>query len=80
LTLQLSYSVLRKRYGRTSERFERVVGYIGELWGTKKDLGEHCICHGFVMSELILDCLVNSCKPAFGSSISEILSLPSVLL
>jgi hypothetical protein len=32
------------------------------------------------MSELALDCLANSCKNAFGSSIDEILNLFSVLL
>jgi hypothetical protein len=32
------------------------------------------------MSELVLDCFVNSCKIAFGSSIDEILNLSSILL
>jgi hypothetical protein len=33
-----------------------------------------------IMLKLNLDCLVNSCETAFGSSIDEILNLPSVLL
>jgi hypothetical protein len=53
---------------------------LGNFGGTKRDLGKHCICHGSVMSKLALDCLVNSCKIAFGSFIDEILSLSLILL
>jgi hypothetical protein len=72
------FYVSRERYERASGRSRGVVGYIGELGGTKRYLGEHC--YGSIMLELALDCLANSCKIAFGSSIEEILSLPSILL
>jgi hypothetical protein len=74
------FYVSRKRYGRASGRFKGAIGYIGELWGNQEDLDEHCIYYGSIISELALDCLANSCKIAFGSSIDEILSLSSVLL
>ena len=35
--------------------------------GTKKYLGKYCICHGFVMSELILDLFQNYYQIAFCS-------------
>jgi hypothetical protein len=67
----------RKRYGRASGRFGEAVGYIKEFWRTKRDLGKHYICYGSVMLELTLNCLANSCKTTFDSSIDEI---PSILL
>jgi hypothetical protein len=74
------FCILRERYGRASGRFGGAVGYIGELWGNQERLGQTLHLPGFVMSELALNCLANSCKIAFGSFIDEILSLPSILL
>jgi hypothetical protein len=48
--------------------------YIRELWGnqeglggTKRDLGEYCICYGSVMLELALDLFQNYYQTAFCS-------------
>jgi hypothetical protein len=53
---------------------EEQVGGLGEhlviyenFGGTKRDLGEHSICHGSVMSQLALDLFQNYYQTAFCS-------------
>jgi hypothetical protein len=57
-----------------------------EVWGSSwlhkrilenQERLRHYICYGSVMLELTLNCLANSCKTTFDSSIDEI---PSILL